>query len=176
MIPPDLDRWLAGPVIRTCHRRTAAAEPLELWDAAQDVRLSEVGALGRIVRWRIPGTPGESTFRALFREPPFVVLDEGPTWSVSGLTGRIWTLERDYPKLAGPSEFVAWDKARTAKVVFAHWVEDTPQGSTIVSEARAAGTDRYATVRLRALWAVVGPFERLIGHEALALAARRAAR
>jgi hypothetical protein len=173
--PPDLDHWLADPVIRTAHRRVAAAGPAELWAAAQDVRLSEVGALGRIIRWRIPGTPAEQTFRALFREPPFCVLAEGATWSVSGLAGRIWTLERDYPRLAGPSEFVAWDKPRTAKVVFAHWIEQTTDGSAIVSEARATGTDRLSTLRLQALWAVVGPFERLIGREALTLAARRAA-
>jgi len=46
---------------------------------------------------------------------------------------------------------------------------DTPL-SVCLSEARAAGTDRHADVRLRALWAVVGPFERLIGGEALRLA------
>jgi hypothetical protein len=60
-------------------------------------------------------------------------------------------------------------------VLFAHWVEATRDGgATLVSEARVAGTNRSATLRLQALWAVVGPFERLIGGEALALAARRA--
>ena len=34
-----------------------------------------------------------------------------------------------------------------------------------------AGTDRAARLRLRALWAVLGGFERLIGGEALRLAA-----
>jgi hypothetical protein len=37
-----------------------------------------------------------------------------------------------------------------------------------------APTDRLAAARLRALWVVVGPFERLIGAEPLALAAARA--
>ena len=39
-----------------------------------------------------------------------------------------------------------------------------------------APTDRLAAARLRALWLVVGPFERLIGAEPLALAAARAER
>ena len=176
MTTPDLDRWLAEPVIRTCHRRAAAAEPAALWDAAQGLTVGDVGTLGRMVRWRIPDTPTATSFRSLFSQHPFVVLQEEGGVLVSGLVGRIWTLERDYPKLAGPSEFVAWDKPRSAKVVFGHWVEQTPQGSVIVSEARAAGTDRRATLRLQALWALVGPFERLIGGEALALAARRAER
>ena len=174
MTPPDLDRWVAGPTIRTRHRRTAPASPAELWDAAESITLRDLRTLGRLVRWRIPGTPAATSFGELFRSPPFVVLEQRGGCLVSGLVGRIWTLERDYPKLAGPSEFVAWDRPRTAKVVFAHWVEQTADGSAIVSEARVVGTDRRATLRLQALWALVGTFERLIGGEALALATRRA--
>lgn len=174
MTPPDLDRWLADPVIRTRHRQASAATPDELWHAAEGVRLRDARTLGRIVGWRIPGVPQSTTYRDLFRAPPFVVLDEGDGWSVSGLVGRIWTLDRDYPRLDGPEDFLAWDRPRTAKVVFGHWVEPAAEGSAIVSEARVAGTDRRATIRLHALWALVGAFERLIGGEALALAARRA--
>ena len=47
--------------------------------------------------------------------------------------------------------------------------------STLVSEARVAPTDRVGAMRLRSLWLVVGPFERLIGAEPLALAAAEAA-
>jgi hypothetical protein len=34
--------------------------------------------------------------------------------------------------------------------------------------------DLHARVRLKAVWSVVGPFERLVGSEPLALAVRRA--
>ena len=37
-----------------------------------------------------------------------------------------------------------------------------------------APVDRRAALRLRSLWLVIGVFERLIGGEALALAAERA--
>lgn len=174
MTAPDLDPWLPDPAIRSRHRRTSAADPETLWHAAETVRLNETRSLGRLVRWRIPGVPADTAFRDLFRAHPFVVLEEGDGWSVSGLAGRIWTLERDYPRLAAPEDFRSWDQPGTAKVVFAHWVEPAPEGSALVSEARVAGTDRRAALRLRALWAVVGGFERLIGGDALALAARRA--
>ena len=174
MTAPDLDRWVTDPVIRTRHRRAAGAGPDALWAAAQTVRLRDVGPLGRIVRWRIPGIPAGTGFGELFRGAPFIVLDEGPRHLVSGLVGRIWTLERDYPRLVGPSEFAAWDRPRMAKVVFAHWVEPTEDGSALHSEARVAATDRHARVRLRALWMVLGGFERMIGGEGLAAAARRA--
>ena len=170
MNEPDLDRWLPDPRFRTRHRRSADAPPEELWQAAESLRVGDTRRLGRLVRWRIPGTPADMTFRDLFRAHPFCVLAEGDGWSVSGLVGRIWTLERDYPRLDGPDDFLAFDQPGTAKVLFAHWVE----GSELHSEARVAGTDRRADLRLRALWAVVGPFERLIGGEALSLAARRA--
>jgi len=123
------------------------------------------------VRWRIPGVPSQQSLAGLLENDPFTVLDAGDRWSISGLCGRIWTLARDYPQLDGPADFRAWDESRTVRVLFAHWVEESSGGaSTIVSEARIQPTDRIAGLRLQALWLVVGPFERLIGAEPLALA------
>jgi hypothetical protein len=61
-------------------------------------------------------------------------------------------------------------------VLFGHWVEPTPEGSALVSEARVQPVDRTAGVRLRALWKVIGPFERLVGAEAIARASERSRR
>jgi hypothetical protein len=173
--PHDLDAWLPDPVVSTRHARRAAAPPERLWRAALDVRLSDTGTLGRLVRWRIPDTPERQTFRRLLAEYPFVVLGEGELWSVSGLAGRIWTLHRDYPRLNGPGDFAAWTRPGTVRVLFAHWVEDDGRGGSVIfSEARVKPTDRAAELRLRSLWIVMGVFERLIGAEPLAVAARRA--
>jgi hypothetical protein len=171
----ELDAWLPTWSVRTYHRREAAASPEALWESAAAVRLDETRTLGRLVRWRIPGTPGAVRFRDLLATYPFVVLDEGPDWSVSGLCGPIWTLQRDYPRLDGPDAFAAWSAPGTVRVAFAHSVEPAGQGrAALVSETRVAPTDRAADLRLRSLWLVVGVFERLIGAEPLALAARRA--
>lgn len=172
----DLDAWLPGPEIVTRHHREAQADADTLWAAARSVRLDQTRTIGRLVRWRIPGVPADQSFMRLLAEDPFTVLDEGPHHSISGLCGRIWTLQRDYAQLGGPDDFIAWDAPRTVRVLFAHWVTATSDGSasTLHSEARVAPTDSLATVRLRALWLAVGPFERLIGAEALALAAARA--
>jgi hypothetical protein len=171
----QLDDWLAEPAVRTRHRRRAAADADELWAAARGIRLSETRTLGRLVRWRIPGTASTQTFSGLLAEYPFVVLAEGERWSVSGLCGRIWTLNRDYPRLDGPEAFRAWSEPGTVRVLFTHWVDsDGDGGSTIVSEARVAPVDRAADLRLRSLWMLVGVFERLIGAETLELAVARA--
>jgi hypothetical protein len=44
-------------VIRTRHRREAAVAPEALWAAARSVRLDDTRTLGRLIGWRIPGTP-----------------------------------------------------------------------------------------------------------------------
>ena len=161
--------------MRTHHRRGADASPEALWDAARAVRLSDTRRLERLVRWRIPGVVHGQTYDELFRAEPFTVLDAGDTWSVSGLCGRIWTLARDYTALAGPEEFRSWDERGTVRVLFAHWAEPGADGqSTLVSEARVDPVDGMARARLKALWTVIGPFERLVGAEPLAVAARRA--
>jgi hypothetical protein len=162
-------------VIRTRHRREAAVAPEALWAAARMVRLDETRTLGRLIGWRIPGTPPHETFVELFAREPFCVLDEGPTHSISGLCGRIWTLRRDYPRLRGPEDFRTWDEPGTARVLFAHWAEPAERGSALISEARVAAVDARARFALSVLWPTVRGFERRIGGEALSLAAQRAA-
>ncbi len=132
---------------------------------------------GKAVSWRIPGTAPELTFRDLLRRYPFVVIAEGERWSVSGLCGRIWTLQRDYPELGGAEEFLAWDQPGTVRVLLAHRVEPDGEGRhALVSEARIKPTDRLAAIRMRALWLVVGGFDRFIAGEVLRNAARSAER
>ena len=161
-------------MIRTRHRREAPVAPEALWAAARTVRLDETRTLGRLIGWRIPGTPPHETFVELFAREPFCVLDEGPTHSISGLCGRIWTLRRDYARLRDAEDFRTWDVPGTARVLFAHWAEPTPTGSALVSEARVAAVDSRARFALSILWPTMRGFERRIGGEALSLAAQRA--
>jgi hypothetical protein len=61
------------------------------------------------------------------------------------------------------------------RVLFAHWVErGEGDALELVSEARVQPVDPRAQRRLRVLWALVGPFEGLVGTEALKAAVRRA--
>jgi hypothetical protein len=170
-----LDRWLPEPAIRTHHRRASLVEPTQLWSAALTVRLSDTRLLGRLIRWRIPGTGADQSFDELFRTYPFTVLEEDQGLLISGLCGRIWTLARDYPELTGPEVFRDWDKAGTVRVLFAHWVEQGEGNEfELVSEARVQPLDAGAERRLRVLWALIGPFESLVGTEALTAAVRQA--
>jgi hypothetical protein len=172
--PADLlDAWLADPAVRTHHRRTAASAPADLWRAATHLRLSETRTLGHLIRWRIPGlASGDLTYGELFRAYPFTVLEEGDGYLLAGLCGRIWTLARDYPRLDGPDAFATWREPGTVRVLFGHWVRRDGDGAELVSEARVQPVDRSASLRLRALWKLIGPFERLVGAEAITVAVR----
>jgi hypothetical protein len=171
---PDLDRWLRAPAVRTSHRRESSAGVEELWRAAATVRLRDCRLLGRLVGVRLPASRPEMTFDALFRAPPFVSLEEGPTWALSGLCGRIWTVRGDLGRLAGPQAFLDWDEPGTVRVLFAHWAQSLAAGTALYSEVRVAPVDRRAAVYLRALEPFIAAFQGLIGLETLSLAVRRA--
>jgi hypothetical protein len=171
----DLERWLPDPVLRVSHRREADATPHGLWRAAASVRLDDCRVLGRLVRWRIPGLPSQLTYREMFRREPFVLLQEGECWSLSGLCGRIWTLRRDYPRLKRPEEFTQWHEPGTARVLFAHWAEPAGRNrAALVSQTHITAGDRGARRGVALVRPLISAFEPLVGREPLAIAARRA--
>jgi hypothetical protein len=175
MTAPDLDAWLPEPSLRSSHRRTSRASPDELWSAATQVRLADTGLLGRLVRWRIPGLAGDEGFDALFREPPFIVLEDGERALVSGLVGRIWTLRRDYPQLSGADEFRTWSRRGTARVAFANWVAPTEGGgSEVCAEVRVQAFGVQGRVGMGAVRPLVGRFQGLVGSEGLRAVVRLA--
>jgi hypothetical protein len=174
---PDLDRWLADPAIRLRHQRDARAAPERLWEEAQAVTIADSHLLGRVVRWRLPGVPGNATYRELFSSHPFTVLEEGETHSISGICGRIWNRKREFARLEDPEAFARCEIPGTARVVFAHWVHPRDDGrATLASEVRVEPADRQARLGLRLVRPLIVAFEHLIASEALAVATRRAER
>jgi hypothetical protein len=168
----DLNDWLPDPDLRVRHRRETDADPAALWAAAQSVRLSEARMLGRLVRWRIPGLDSTTSFDELFTNPPFVVLEQGPQALVAGLVGKIWTLRRDYPALAGPEEFRSWSKRGTVRVAFANWVENDGRGVALNVEARVAAIGVEGRIGLAAVRPLVSSSHRLIASDGLEAAIR----
>jgi hypothetical protein len=172
---PDLDTWLPDPALRVQHRRESSAGAERLWEAARSVRLSDTRMLGRMVRWRSPGLPPDLRFDDLFRTAPFSVLCDGDGALVSGLVGRIWTLKRDYPRLAEPEAFVRWSARGTVRVLLANWVEPAGDGAAaLVSESRIGAIDAQSRIGLAAVRPLVAASHHLVGSEGIAAAVRRA--
>jgi hypothetical protein len=158
------------PALLVRHSRASSAPRERLWEAARTVRLEDTRRLGRLVRWRIPGTPADIAFDELFRRPPFLVLEESEEALVSGIVGRIWTLRRDYPELRDPEEFRSWSTPGTARVVFANWVED----DALVSETRVDALGVQGRLGVRAVRPLIRAFQGLIGSDGIAAAVRLA--
>ena len=173
---PDVDSWLPNPGLRVEHRRESTVEPARLWEAARQIRLCDAGRLGRLIRWRIPGTGTDVSFDELFQNPPFMVLDrDGEQALVSGLVGRIWTLRRDYPELRDPEEFRDWSTSGTARVVFANWITDS--GSTrLHAEVRVEALGVQGRIGVAAVRPLVRTFGSLVGSDGIEAAIRRAER
>lgn len=173
---PELDAWMPAPAVRVAHRRPSDASPERVWAATRTVRLSDTRMLGRLVRWRIPGTPPAISFDELFRGPPFTVLESLDAGLVSGLVGRIWTLRRDYPRLAGPDDYRDWSRSGTARVLFANWVEPAPDsgGALLRSETRVEAFGVQGRIGLASVRPLIRGFQQLIFSDAMAAAVRRA--
>jgi hypothetical protein len=174
---PDLDKWLPKPALRVAHRRESSVSAAELWQAAREVRLADTAVLGRLVRWRIPGLARDLAYDGLFRQPPFMVLEEGDHALVSGLVGRIWTLRRDYPRLTSPEEFAQWSRGGTARVVIANWAQERDDGgSVLAAEARVEPVGAQGRIGVAAVRPVVRGFQHLVGSDGINAAVRRAER
>jgi hypothetical protein len=177
-VTPDLDKWLADPALRVRHSRESTASPDRLWEAAEAVRLGDTAVLGRLVRWRIPGLARNEGFDDLFRQPPFLVLEEAEHLLISGLVGRIWTLRRDYPTLHSPEEFQRWSRGGTAKVAIANWVDAGSHGrpSRLAAEVRVEAIGARGRIGVSAVRPLVRSFQHLIGSDGINAAVRRAER
>lgn len=171
---PDLDQWLPDPGLQVSHRRETGAPAEQLWGAARRLRVGDTAMLGRLIRWRIPGTPADVSFGELFQSPPFILLDgDVEEAMVSGLVGRIWTLRRDYPRLSDPDEFMGWSRRGTARVVFANWVEPAGEGrSALVSETRVEAVGNQGRIGVAAVRPLVRSFHNLVGSDGIEAAVR----
>jgi hypothetical protein len=171
---PDLDAWMPSPAVRVSHRRPSSATPERLWEATRSVRLSDTRVLGRMIRWRIPGTLARTSFDELFRAQPFIPLESLPEGLIAGLVGRIWTLRRDYPKLHRPEQYLSWSQPGTARVLFGNWVEPARHGAVLRSETRVEAFGVQGRIGLASVRPLIRGFQQLIWSDAMAAAVRRA--
>ena len=160
--------------MRTSHQQEGGASARRLWAAAATVRLRDSRLLGPLIRARIPGLRPSLTFAELFRSFPFNLLDEGRTYTLSGLCGRIWTVHGDFAQLSRPSEFLTWRVPGTVRVLFANWAETTEHGAALASEVRIAAVDRRAAFHIEELRPFISAFEGLVATEPLRIAVERA--
>ena len=111
--------------------------------AAREVRLSETALLGRLRALADPGLePDTSPTTRLFREPPFVVLEEGERcWSQGSWAGS-GRCAGTTPGCARPRSSADGRERGTARVVFAHWAQDASPAGSARARLEAGAADR----------------------------------
>ena len=177
---PDLDRLAARA--RAAGRappRRARASADELWDAAtRGPARPTPGCSGASCAGGSRARRGDERFDELFREPPFMVLEDGERALVSGLVGRIWTLRRDYPQLAGARGVPRLVAAGAPP----GWCSPTGSrptgdgGAELCSEVRVQAFGAQGRIGLAAVRPLVGRFQDLVGTEGIGAAVRLAER
>jgi hypothetical protein len=162
--------------VRTLHARAAEVSPDALWLGANEVRLRDARSLRPLLMLRLGGhaPPLDTTFRDLFSEGIFTLLEDGERHIVSGVAGKLWKPAPEYAHFQSAADYRQYEQPGTAKVALLTIVRDHPRGAEIVTETRVWCTDRRALLLFRPYWAVVGPFSRFIRSELLTAAVRRA--
>ena len=174
---PQLDEWIDDPALRVRHRRESTASADDLWRAAREVSLSDTALLGRLVRWRIPGLARDATYDGLFREPPFVVLEEGERMLVSGSPAGSGRCAATTPGCARPTSSASGRSAAPPGSLFAHWAQQIDERrAALASEVRVQPIGAQGRIGLAAVRPLVRSFQQLVGSDGISAAVRRAER
>jgi hypothetical protein len=140
------------------------------------VRLRDTKTLRPLITLRLGGhAPGpDTTFRQLFSEGIFTLLEDGERHVVAGVAGKLWKPSPDYAHFESAADYRSYAEPGTAKAALLTEVREHPLGSEILTETRVWCVDRRALVFFRPYWAVIGTFSRFIRLELLSAAVRRA--
>lgn len=178
-----LDVFLPEWHFHEVHTRTMAASPARVMAAIRGVTAREVRFFRLLMAVRgfgrtldPAGTAKERPILQGALERGFLVLAEEPNRElVLGTVGRLWRLAGTRAPVAGPEEFLAFDRPGYAKVAMNFLLQDADGRATCVStETRILGLDATAKRRFGAYWTVIHPGSALIRRSWLAAIAARA--
>ena len=102
---------------------------------------------------------------------------DGDREIVGGLVGRFWNFWRpDFGLLAvnGPSEFLACNPPKTAKLVIGFLAEQVGEDTLLTTETRVYCPDRYSLIMFTPYWLIIRPVSGLLRRRALAAIRRLA--
>jgi hypothetical protein len=178
-----LDAFLPEWHFHEVHERTMAATPARVMQAIRGVTPGEVRffrlllALRGFGRTLDPdGTAAQRPILAGALKRGFLMLAEEPDRElVLGTVGQFWRIAGTRAAVAGPPEFLAFDRPGHAKAGINFLLQATADGRTSVStETRILALDASAKRRFGAYWTVIRPGSALIRRSWLAAIEARA--
>ena len=171
-----MEKFLPHHQFSARHQTTIRCRPGELLDIIQNYQppkdhLSEVAMRARqlparLMHWVAPSriAPPSPFTRASFTP----LGREGDREIVGGLVGRFWRPDFGLLFINGPSEFLACNPPRTAKLVIGFVAEAAGDDTLLTTETRVYCPDNYSRVMFTPYWLAIRPVSGLLRRRALA--------
>jgi hypothetical protein len=171
-----MEKFLPRHQFSARHQTTIRCRPGELLDIIQNYqppkdRLSEVAMRARqlpakLMHWVAPSRHAPPL---PFTRASFTPLGrEGDREIVGGLVGKFWRPDFGLLVINGPSEFLASNPPRTAKLVIGFVAEAVGDDTLLTTETRVYCPDNYSRVMLTPYWLAIRPVSGLLRRRALA--------
>jgi hypothetical protein len=177
-----IDHFLPRWHFHEVHETTVHAPPVRVMQAIHAVPPREIRFLrglmavrGLGLRKRDPAAEHRPLLGAALRDG-FVLLEEDDDRElVVGTAGQFWQMAGTRVAVAGPAEFLSFDRPGCAKVAmnFRLW-DDGEGGTRVTTETRILGLDEEARRRFGAYWRLIYPGSALIRRSWLAAIKARA--
>jgi hypothetical protein len=178
-----LDAFLPEWHFHEVHDRTMAATPARVMQAIRGVTAREIRFFRLLIALRGFGRKrdpdGDAAQRPILEgalKRGFLKLaEDGDRELVLGTVGRFWSMGEARASVAGPEEFLAFDRPGYAKAAINFLLREAGDGQTSVStETRILGLDAAAKRKFGAYWSVIHPGSALIRRSWLAAIEARA--
>ena len=177
-----IDHFLPRWHFHEVHETTVHAPPSRVMRAVHDVSPSEIrffrglmAIRGLGLRRRHPEAERRPLLATALRDG-FVLLEEDADRElVVGTAGQFWRVEGTRVLVAGPAEFLSFDRPGCAKVAMNFRLRDDGEGGTrVTTETRILGLDDEARRKFGAYWKLIYPGSALIRRSWLAAIKARA--
>jgi len=177
-----IDKFLPQHQFSARHQATIQCRPGELLDIIQNFRPTRdrVGDTAMIVRqWPARMMHWLAPSRAV-RPKPFTPANftplgrDGDREIVGGLIGKFWRPDFGLSVINGPSEFLACNPPKTAKLVIGFLAEPIGEATLLTTETRVYCPDRYSLIMFTPYWLIIRPVSGLLRRRALAAIRRLA--
>ena len=170
-----MEKYLPSHQFAERHQTTVRCRPGELLDIVQNFRppKDRLGDLAmsirqlpaRLMHWAVPLRVSRPS---PFTLANFIPLDrDGDREIVAGLIGKFWRPDFGLVVIGTPSEFLACNPPKTAKLIIAFQAEQVGGATLLTTETRVYCPDRYSLTMFTPYWLAIRPVSGLLRRKAL---------
>ena len=171
-----IDEFLPRHQFSARHQANVRCRPGELLDIIQNFqpprdRVGDTAMLvrqwpARVMHWLAPSRAARPR---PFTPANFTPLGrDGDREIVGGLIGKFWRPDFGLSVINGPSEFLACNPPKTAKLVIGFLAEEIGEATLLTTETRVYCPDRYSLIMFTPYWLAIRPVSGLLRRRALA--------